>query len=521
MGIYNEYIFKMKENEYWYGGIVDDGMKYPLSKESIYEADLEPNQSMNQSTPMLISNKGRYIWCNSGFKVRVENGEIKILSKKDEPLIYKDGDTLKEGFLSVSNKFFPANGVVPPSDFFIKPQYNTWIELLYNQTQDGVLNYARSIIEKEMPVGIIMIDDGWNDYYGRWKFNVDKFPNPKEMVKELHDLGFKVMLWTCPFVSPDSIEFRELEKKEYLVRNTHGDVSIKKWWNGYSAVLDITNPEAVKWYHNQNSELMKSYGIDGFKFDAGDARFYSDEDVTYKKIDANKHSELWAELGLAYEYNEYRACFKVGGKHLVQRLADKNHSWGGNGVSSLIPNQLTQGILGYSYTCPDMIGGGEYSNFLSNSDNLDEELFVRYSQCAALMPMMQFSAAPWRVLSSEKFEICKEAAWIHVKYASYIYELAINSSKTGEPIVRYMEYSFPGEGLEKVTNQFMLGDKYLVAPVIEKDAIERTVMLPIGVWKGIGDNIIREIKETTEEVIKSPIDKIIIFEKIDDNGSIT
>ena len=58
-----------------------------------------------------------------------------------------------------------------------------------------------------------------------------------------------------------------------------------------------------------------------------------------------------------------------------------------------------------SYTCPDMIGGGEYLNFLENSSNLDEELFVRYAQCAALMPMMQFSAAPWRVLSKENFEI--------------------------------------------------------------------------------------------------------------------
>ncbi len=39
-----------------------------------------------------------------------------------------------------------------------------------------------------------------------------------------------------------------------------------------------------------------------------------------------------------------------------------------------------------------MIGGGEYLNFLENSSNLDEELFVRYAQCATLMPMMQFSA---------------------------------------------------------------------------------------------------------------------------------
>ena len=33
------------------------------------------------------------------------------------------------------------------------------------------------------------------------------------MMKELKDLGFKVMLWVCPFVSADSDVYRELEKK--------------------------------------------------------------------------------------------------------------------------------------------------------------------------------------------------------------------------------------------------------------------------------------------------------------------
>lgn len=510
---YKKYIFKMEENEYWYGGIVDDGVKYPLNKDSIYECNLEVNQSSNQALPILLSNKGRYIWSNSGFKVKVENGEIEILTKLEEPKLYKSGETLKEGFLDASKKFFPSNGIVPPKDFFVKPQYNTWIELLYNQNQEDILEYAKNIIAKGMPVGIIMIDDGWSDYYGKWEFSGSKFQNPKKMVDDLHELGFKVMLWTCPFITPNTIEFRYLADKGCLVKNIDGEVSIKKWWNGYSAVLDMSNPEAVEWYNNQNAKLMNSYGIDGFKFDAGDARFYSEEDVTYKKISPNEHSQLWAELGLKYEYNEYRACFKVSGKHLVQRLADKNHSWNENGVASLIPNQLTQGILGYQYTCPDMIGGGEYLNFISNSNNLDEELFVRYSQCAALMPMMQFSAAPWRVLNEENFEICKKAALTHVKYAEYIYDLAKESSNTGEPIVRFMEYNFPNQGFESIKDQFMLGNKYLVAPVITKGIVERKVILPKGKWREVGnDEII--VSKTTRITVKAPIDKLIIFEKL-------
>lgn len=141
----------------------------------------------------------------------------------------------------------------------------------------------------------------------------------------------------------------------------------------------------------------------------------------------------------------------------MQRLADKYHQWESNGVKTLIPNELLQGLLGYAYTCPDMIGGGDYLSFLNESTSLDEELFVRYAQCAALMPMMQFSAAPWRVLSEENARLCVEAALLHIRMSDRIISLARHAAETGEPVVRYMEYQFPGQGLEAVTDQFMLG----------------------------------------------------------------
>ncbi|XZN23308.1 TIM-barrel domain-containing protein [Clostridium perfringens] len=246
MGKLKSYIFKMYENEYWYGPVVNDGIKYPLNFNSKYEVDVYPNKSPNQVNTILLSNKGRYIWCDSGFVLKVYSGVIEILSEKSVPQLYEEGETLKEAFLHAANKFFKPNGKVPPKSFFTKPQYNTWIELLYDQREEKILEYANSIIENGMPKGIIMIDDGWSDYYGRWKFNGEKFKNPKGMINKLHELGFKVILWTCPFITPDTQEFRYLRDRDCLVKNKDGSVSIKKWWNGYSAVLDLTNPEAVK-----------------------------------------------------------------------------------------------------------------------------------------------------------------------------------------------------------------------------------------------------------------------------------
>ena len=60
-------------------------------------------------------------------------------------------------------------------------------------------------------------------------------------------------------------------------------------------------------------------------------------------------------------------------------------------------------------------------------------------------------------------------------------EQAKLASQTGEPIVRCMDYMFPGEGFEDCNDQYMLGDRYLVAPVMD-NGTSRTVKLPKGKW---------------------------------------
>ncbi|MBE7015014.1 MAG: glycoside hydrolase, partial [Ruminococcaceae bacterium] len=55
--------------------------------------------------------------------------------------------------------------------------------------------------------------------------------------------------------------------------------------------------------------------------------------------------------------------------------------------------------------------------------------------------------------------------------------------KTGEPILRNLEYNYPHLGYEKINDQFMLGENILVAPVIKKGQKIRTVILPSGEWE--------------------------------------
>jgi alpha-glucosidase len=127
-----------------------------------------------------------------------------------------------------------------------------------------------------------------------------------------------------------------------------------------------------------------------------------------------------------------------------------------------------------------MIGGGEYASFL-DLKKVDQDLIVRSAQIQALMPMMQFSLAPWRVLDAEHLAAVKQAVSVREGFVPTILELARKSAITGEPIVRPLEYEFPHQGFERVQNEFMLGDSVLVAPM-ERNGTSREVILPAGKW---------------------------------------
>jgi alpha-glucosidase len=109
-------------------------------------------------------------------------------------------------------------------------------------------------------------------------------------------------------------------------------------------------------------------------------------------------------------------------------------------------------------------------------------MFVRSAQVHALCPMMQFSAAPWRVLDKKHLAAVKKAVDLRMKFTPRFMELARECARTGEPMLRNLAYQFPGCGYEAVVDQFMMGDFLMVAPQQEKGAKERTVLVPPGRW---------------------------------------
>lgn len=480
-------IIKMLKDEYWWGGSINLGHEMPYTTDSDCYFDLNGGRENDQFAPLLVSNKGRYIWSEESFKAEIKNGEIKLDGKGEFEL--RDGyENLKGAYMAAMNDHFKFTGEMPNELFWRAPQYNTWIELGTDQTTEKILAYANQIIENGLVPGVLMIDDGWQAEFGVFEFNKRKVSDPKFLIDELHKLGFKVMLWVSPTVASAGTDYKKLLKAGYLIMTKDGEPAIRKWWNGYSAVLDLTNPEAEKWYHSQLSSLMERYGVDGFKFDAGDYYFYSDDDVVYTPMPARNHARVFNEIGEKYSFNEFRAAWKFGGRAIVSRLHDKYHSWDDFGINTLIPHTILQGLCGYTYCCPDMVGGGVLDCF-NKGQKLDEELFVRWAQANALMPMMQMSIATWRVLNEENSKLVLDAVNLHTKFADKFYELAKISAKTGEPIVKHMSYVYPDKGYETVGDQFMLGDDMLVAPVLLKGATSRKVILPSGQWQDEKGNI--------------------------------
>ncbi|OCT16696.1 glycoside hydrolase [Paenibacillus pectinilyticus] len=505
---------KLMSGEYWWGGVINDGALMPFGNAD-YSRNLR-NLDDNQATPLLLSNKGRYVWSDEPFAFSFHEDELLINHANSPIIIGQEHHNLPEVYTHVSRTYFPSSGKLPDSLAFLSPQYNTWVEMFYEPTQAKIIQYAQSILDHGLPPGILIIDDNWMIDYGNWKFNRERFPDPKQMVSTLHQLGFKIMLWVCPYVSPDSAVFRMLQNKGYLLKSKDETPALRQWWNGYSAMIDYSMEAAVDWFLEQLDHLVTSYAIDGFKFDAGepiipDADHFSRSVLWHNTLPLNADCNAFAKLGIKYPLSEYRMSWKNGGQSLIQRQRDKAHKWDRGGLADLIPNGIVQGLMGYSYNCPDMIGGGLDGDFNSSDFQFDSELFVRFAQCSALFPIMQFSLAPWRVLQDEHLNYCLDIVKLRELLGPEILELAEQSAATGAPIMRHLDYVFPNAGYELVNDQFMLGDHILVAPVLVKGQTSRQIHFPTGTWIGDDGSI---VQGPVSEEVQAPLSRLPWYRKV-------
>ncbi|MCR4622336.1 MAG: glycoside hydrolase family 31 protein [Clostridiales bacterium] len=508
--------------EVWWGGA--SAGRYPIKETDTYTENLIDcsTSAGNQAMPFFVSSHGRYVWSDTPFTVTAQNGVLSF--EGGEPRLVRAGDSLKDAYLAAQKAHFPCNGRKLPEVFFQRPQLNTWMEFTYYVTQESVLDFARSWLDNGFEPGVFIIDEGWERLHGIWEFDAARFPDPKAMVRQLHEWGFTVMLWVVPYVCPVGPEFvrslrplvgtdPEMARHLYL-RSQSGETALFAWWNGYAALLDMTDEYNRKFLSDQLERLMREYGVDGFKFDGGSVNAYSPSRLVNgplnRQISAQELNMAWNEFGAKYALHEFKDTWGLGGKNMIQRLRDKKHEWDTDGLASIVPGAINAGLMGFPFICPDMVGGGEWKYRFMPGFSVDEELFVRMAQCSALFPMMQFSWAPWKALKPENLRLCLEAARLHEKMYPEIMKAVNASMLTGEPVIRALEYECPRRGLETVIDEFMVGSDILVAPVVKQGAVSRRVAFPDSKWLSPDGTVYDGLTST---VISAPLDTLLWFRR--------
>lgn len=100
---------------------------------------------------------------------------------------------------------------------------------------------------------------------------------------------------------------------------------------------------------------------------------------------------------------------------------------------------------------------------------------------------------------------------LHFKFGNEIYDLVKECDFLGEPMVRNFEYEFPGKGYDEIKDQFMLGNKIMVTPVVEKGQRSRDVIFSKGKWQGDYGKTIKGPKKLKIDV---PLERLPWFRKI-------
>lgn len=118
----------------------------------------------------------------------------------------------------------------------------------------------------------------------------------------------------------------------------------------------------------------------------------------------------------------------------------------------------------------------------------------------------------------EAFEIMKNQLNVRLTMKPYIHALMEEAHESGAPIIRAMFFEFPeDEKCWTLSDQYMFGSKYLVAPVLHLGERQREVYLPEGNWKDVYDKTETIYEGPVTVMADAPIEHIPVFERMDRN----
>uniref|UniRef100_A0A665U6X1 Si:ch211-236l14.4 n=1 Tax=Echeneis naucrates TaxID=173247 RepID=A0A665U6X1_ECHNA len=257
-------------------------------------------------------------------------------------------------------------------------------------------------------------------------------------------------------------------------------VPVMSQWRGKFCVkLNITNPGAVSWFLDRVGSLQAHLGMEHIMLEGGERNVFEEQALRPPQtLGGDKYISLLADLAARIgDSTIMTAGTRSSHKPLFVRMTSLQSDWSPMGLKGIIPSLLHHSLLGYNFLIPDAVGGS-----LSGDLVTDEELFIRWLEITAFLPVISFHTPPWlcgedRVLNLTQTYILKHQRDVVPLLEKYAEEWRI----TGNPIYRPMWWLSPSDPMTfTIDDQFLIGDKVLVAPVVEKGAVQRDIYLPDG-----------------------------------------
>jgi len=116
------------------------------------------------------------------------------------------------------------------------------------------------------------------------------------------------------------------------------------------------------------------------------------------------------------------------------------------------------------------------------------ELYARWFQFGTFCPLYRPHGdqtelrEPWQ-FGPEIEAICRKYLQLRYRLLPYIYSAAREARMSGIPIMRPLVLDYPGDSqVHNIGDEYLFGPDILVAPILDEDANQRSVYLPLGMW---------------------------------------
>ncbi|XP_044050189.1 SITS-binding protein isoform X2 [Siniperca chuatsi] len=254
---------------------------------------------------------------------------------------------------------------------------------------------------------------------------------------------------------------------------------MSQWQGKFCVKLNITNPGAVSWFLDRVESLQAHLGMEYVMLEGGEGNLFEEQALRPPQaLGGDKYISLLADLATRIgDSTIVTAGTRSSDKPLFVRMTPLQSDWSPMGLKGIIPSLLHHTLLGYNFLIPDAVGGS-----LSGDLVTDEELFIRWLEITAFLPVISFHTPPWvcgedRVLNLTRTYIAKHQRDVVPLIEKYAEEWQM----TGNPIYRPMWWLSPSDPMTfTIDDQFLIGDEVLVAPVVKKGAVQRDIYLPDG-----------------------------------------